>query len=36
MNVCLYGARLPDTKFDAGYVNGQRVPHVWEKICAMS
>ena len=31
MNVYLYGARLLNTKSDAGYVDGQKAPHVWEK-----
>ena len=31
MNVCLYGTRLSDTKLDTGYIDGQKVPHVWEK-----
>ena len=31
MNVNLYRARLLDTKLNAGYFDGQKMSHVWEK-----
>ena len=33
MNVCLYRARLVDTKSGVSYIDGQKVPHIRERQC---